>query len=71
MQLTELLKHPSEQGRAVPSIVERIVEYLTQHALESEGLFRLSGGALLIEKMKDLIDRGLTFVDYDFEFNII
>jgi hypothetical protein len=64
--LAELLKHPNEQGRSVPSIVEKIVGFLESHALESEGIFRLSGGALLIEKMKDLIDRGnnaLTFVD--------
>jgi hypothetical protein len=77
VSLETLLSHPTEQGRAVPSVVEKTVTFIEntcRHsflyfakfrlALDLEGIFRLSGGALLIEKMKDQLDRGKS-IDFD------
>eukprot|EP00045_Choanoeca_perplexa_P006041 m.50572 g.50572 ORF g.50572 m.50572 type:complete len:546 (-) comp13435_c0_seq1:58-1695(-) len=40
----------------VPSIVRRCVSYITEHGLEQEGLYRLSGRKSQIEHLKQLFD---------------
>ncbi len=49
--------HTSEQGKVVPSVMENIIRVLESNVMV-EGIFRLSGGAQLIEKLKDQLDRG-------------
>jgi len=61
--LEELMGHTSEQGKVVPSIMENIIRVLESN-VTVEGIFRLSGSAQLIEKLKDQLDRG-KMVEYD------
>jgi hypothetical protein len=47
-----------EQGRGVPQFLELCCNFLEETSLTTEGLFRLSGSAVEIEKLKDVVDRG-------------
>ncbi|XP_060570718.1 rho GTPase-activating protein 22-like isoform X3 [Ruditapes philippinarum] len=44
--------------RKVPLIIESCIEFLTEHGLEVEGIFRLPGRMLLVRDLKDRFDEG-------------
>jgi len=43
---------------AVPPIITKVVSYLDQRGLETEGIFRLSGSVNTIEALRDMFDIG-------------
>ncbi|XP_060729063.1 protein FAM13A isoform X3 [Tachysurus vachellii] len=48
----------------VPSVMRSMVEYLRQHGLQQEGLFRVSASVRAVESLKQRLDRG---EEVDFE----
>ncbi|XP_060044434.1 protein FAM13A [Erinaceus europaeus] len=44
----------------VPAVVRRLVEYLTQHGLGQEGLFRVSGSMKAVQRLRWTLERGAT-----------
>ncbi|XP_026788995.3 protein FAM13A isoform X2 [Pangasianodon hypophthalmus] len=42
----------------VPSVLRSMVEYLRQHGLQQEGLFRVSASVRAVESLKQRLDRG-------------
>lgn len=50
----------------IPRIVASCVSFLTRHALDSPGLFRLSGSSSAVNRLKETFDRG-EVVDFDKE----
>jgi arsenate reductase-like glutaredoxin family protein len=60
MKLEDLLEREKELGIRgdVPALVTRCVDYLLPAHVKEEGLFRLSGAATDIQKMRDAIDKG-------------
>lgn len=67
--VTDLMtKSSAENGRSIPFFAEKAINFidkngktlrwLTLQGLDVEGIFRLSGSAKDIEKMKDQLDRG-------------
>ncbi|XP_066534808.1 protein FAM13A isoform X4 [Hoplias malabaricus] len=42
----------------VPVVVRKMVDYLIQHGLEQEGLFRVSGSVRVLDTLKQKLDRG-------------
>eukprot|EP00727_Mastigamoeba_balamuthi_P004272 m51a1_g13842 putative domain containing protein (892) ;mRNA; f:525495-529076 len=58
--LAELMSSKREKGRDVPSFVEEIFEaMLADGALDSEGIFRMSGSASEIDGMRLKLDSGM------------
>ncbi|KAL4240161.1 Unconventional myosin-IXa [Mactra antiquata] len=57
--LEETMKfEKTRSDRKVPLIVEACIEFLTENALETEGIFRLPGRMLLVRDLKDRYDEG-------------
>lgn len=54
--LQVLLKR--EQDSDIPSIVEKSIKFIREYGLELEGIFRLSGRASQVEKLRDQLDQG-------------
>lgn len=61
MKLEDLLEKEKELGSrdGVPALVTRCIEYLIPAYVKEEGLFRLSGAATDIQKMKETINKGM------------
>jgi len=57
--LEELMSQTNEVGRDIPSFFENSMEFILANAIDEEGIFRLSGSANDIEKMKIKADQGL------------
>ncbi|KAK3573268.1 hypothetical protein QTP86_019230 [Hemibagrus guttatus] len=57
MSLTELSKLGLVKD-GVPSVMRSMVEYLRQHGLQQEGLFRVSASVRAVESLKQRLDRG-------------
>lgn len=55
VSIDELLKR--SEGREIPPIITSIVEYLTKHGLNQEGIFRISGNHKVVESLKATYDR--------------
>jgi len=53
-----LMKSNDQAGRSIPTLVENSLQYIENSGIDNEGIFRLSGSAIDIEKMKDLFDSG-------------
>jgi len=49
-------------GRTIPFIAEKCCEYLREYALDSEGIFRISGNARVIQTLKLMFNQ-VDFVD--------
>mmetsp|Transcript_9835 Transcript_9835/g.39882 ORF Transcript_9835/g.39882 Transcript_9835/m.39882 type:complete len:785 (+) Transcript_9835:158-2512(+) len=47
-----------QDGSELPVVVEKCMEYIEERALAVEGIFRLSGSAVLIKEYKDRFDSG-------------
>lgn len=60
MKLEDLLEREKELGIRgdTPALVTRCIDYLLPAHVKEEGLFRLSGAATDIQKMRDAIDKG-------------
>lgn len=66
--MTDLMsKNSSENGRSIPTFAEKAINFIDKQGpifqvemsgLDAEGIFRLSGSAKDIEKMRDQLDRG-------------
>jgi len=54
-----MTQHVGEIGRKIPSFVATCIDYILEHGLDIEGIFRLSGHAAEIEKAKAKINLGL------------
>jgi len=52
------LEKALEGGRQIPLIMQQCIDYITQNALQTEGIFRLSGSASEIEMYKNSFNRG-------------
>ncbi|XP_046726389.1 protein FAM13A isoform X2 [Silurus meridionalis] len=63
VSLMELSKSGSMKN-GMPSVLRSMVEYLIQHGLQQEGLFRVSASVRAVESLKQRIDRG---EEVDFE----
>lgn len=50
--LDELMRQTPREGTAVPAAVSRICEHLYKHGVNQEGIFRVSGSARVVEKLK-------------------
>lgn len=60
VDLVELMKrHPVEKHRRIPSFVSLCIDYIERNALDTEGIFRLSGSATVMEKIRAKVDLGL------------
>eukprot|EP00002_Diphylleia_rotans_P010469 TRINITY_DN2094_c0_g2_i1.p1 TRINITY_DN2094_c0_g2~~TRINITY_DN2094_c0_g2_i1.p1 ORF type:complete len:457 (-),score=105.08 TRINITY_DN2094_c0_g2_i1:322-1692(-) len=59
VNIEKILKREKKSKNQLPSIIEEITEYIEDHALEEEGIFRLSGMASKLEKLKSYYDRGI------------
>eukprot|EP01087_Luapelamoeba_hula_P006662 TRINITY_DN1674_c0_g1_i1.p1 TRINITY_DN1674_c0_g1~~TRINITY_DN1674_c0_g1_i1.p1 ORF type:complete len:1017 (-),score=160.00 TRINITY_DN1674_c0_g1_i1:152-3202(-) len=51
----------TKSGNNVPWLVEETVDYITNHCLKKEGIFRLAGSAVEIEALRDMIQTGKRF----------
>src|SRR5690606_36324577 len=60
IEIEEILSR--EPGNSIPSFINQCISFINQKALDHEGIFRLSGSAIEIQNIKDLLDRG-KFVD--------
>eukprot|EP00727_Mastigamoeba_balamuthi_P007398 m51a1_g3279 hypothetical protein (479) ;mRNA; r:252381-254505 len=56
--LEDALKRPSERGKAVPTIVTDVIEVLEKNHLLVEGLYRVSGSAVHIQRLRKYYDEG-------------
>lgn len=52
----ETLVHRETQQGFVPFIIVRICQYIEKHGMTHEGVFRISGNARLVEKLKSSFD---------------
>ncbi|XP_041364498.1 rho GTPase-activating protein 24-like [Gigantopelta aegis] len=57
-KLEETMKYTRKQKRKIPFIIEECVEFLYKNGLESEGIFRLPGRAVVIRDLKEKFDCG-------------
>ena len=48
----------ARDGGEVPFIIRRVVEYIEENGMDSEGLYRVNGNAKNIEKMRLSFDKG-------------
>lgn len=53
-----LMETKREKGRTIPTLIEKACNYIEEHGLDSEGIFRISGEVLETEGFKDTIDQG-------------
>ncbi|XP_065174697.1 uncharacterized protein LOC135804694 isoform X2 [Sycon ciliatum] len=42
----------------VPVVMDKLIDFITKHGLDEQGLFRVSGSAKVVEKIKTMFDRG-------------
>eukprot|EP01114_Cavostelium_apophysatum_P010623 TRINITY_DN2457_c0_g3_i1.p1 TRINITY_DN2457_c0_g3~~TRINITY_DN2457_c0_g3_i1.p1 ORF type:complete len:1191 (-),score=436.75 TRINITY_DN2457_c0_g3_i1:57-3629(-) len=56
--LPNLMKNSEQAGRSIPTFVEHWLYFIEKNGADNEGIFRLSGSAIEIEKMKDIYDSG-------------
>ncbi|GAM20685.1 hypothetical protein SAMD00019534_038600 [Acytostelium subglobosum LB1] len=61
--LEQLYLRPSEQGRPIPSFVQRIIDYLSEYGCTEEGVFRLSANQRILDSSKSEIEAGVE-LDY-------
>jgi len=54
--LQVLLKR--EKDSDIPSLVEKSIKFIREYGLQLEGIFRLSGRASQVEKLRDQLDQG-------------
>jgi len=57
-------RHLDDGGNGIPRVVEFIVEYLRKHALQTEGLLRVTGNFERIERLKRSLDNA-SLQDFD------
>jgi len=55
-------KHESEKGRAIPAFAAQCIDYIYKNCLDIEGIFRLSGHAATMERVKAKINFGLSVI---------
>jgi len=53
-----LSQAPRIKGRQVPNVLDLLITYLETHALQTEGLFRVSGNALRVKELIAELDSG-------------
>ncbi len=58
VSLEMLMSSKGEEGKDVPSFVEKSIQALTQRGLKEEGLFRLSARARDMQVLREMIDKG-------------
>lgn len=67
-----LRQAPHLPGHLVPLIVEKILDYLQTYALDSEGLFRVTGDWVEVYKLKNQLDEDPAEVDLkNYDYNTI
>ncbi|XP_071106222.1 rho GTPase-activating protein 24-like isoform X2 [Haliotis cracherodii] len=54
--LEEAMKFTHSEGKQIPAIIEKCVEFLYANGLEVEGIFRLPGRTSLIRELKEKFD---------------
>ncbi|XP_076443279.1 protein FAM13A-like [Babylonia areolata] len=50
--LDELVRQVPPEGDAIPTAVKKICEHIYKHGVDQEGIFRVSGSARIVEKLK-------------------
>ncbi len=48
-----------ERGRDIPSVVEKVTDWIIRYGLTQEGIFRKAGRLDTIEDYKDLLNQGI------------
>ncbi|XP_067671456.1 rho GTPase-activating protein 24-like isoform X1 [Haliotis asinina] len=56
LNLEETMKFTRSEGKKIPAIIEKCVEYIYANGLEVEGIFRLPGRTSLIRELKEKFD---------------
>lgn len=54
------LSRLTNDERAVPLVVEKLINYIEMHGLYSEGIYRKSGSTNKIKELKQGLDTGMT-----------
>ncbi|KAK3090783.1 hypothetical protein FSP39_014593 [Pinctada imbricata] len=54
--IEETMEYERRNGRKIPYVVEKCIEFLEIYGLDTEGIFRLPGRSLLIKELKDKLD---------------
>ena len=56
----EKLMEREQEGQLIPSFVEEMIKRLEEGALETSGIFRISGSKNAINQVKNQVNRGIT-----------
>ncbi|KAG9288682.1 hypothetical protein G9A89_004301 [Geosiphon pyriformis] len=67
----DLAEQMERDGHELPLIVVKCAEAIEKHGLDSQGIYRLTGATLQIQKLKILFDRNAEAVDLNAEEYII
>eukprot|EP01133_Synstelium_polycarpum_P007297 gene7297-8485_t len=71
ISLESMYQRPTELGRAIPSFLQRIVDYLLENGINEEGIFRLSANQKTLDASRNEIETGIELDYSDVDIHVV